>query len=147
MLLLLVALCPLLPPPAHLPPPLFLMGIPGMEEQKVTDVHSTCCSPLWPPLLLHPPPPNPTPTSLDFLQTNSLPLTAPPATFLLSTSLPSQLFLLAPPSFASFILLLSSISLFDWFPPTRNMRHIDSVLWCYTFPTTLTPTHARKPIG
>lgn len=47
MLLLLVALRPLLPcAPLPPPPPLFLLGILSLEEQKVTDVHSTCRAPL-----------------------------------------------------------------------------------------------------
>lgn len=47
MLILLVALCPRSPPPpAPIPPHLFLLGFLGLEERNVTDVHSTCCSPL-----------------------------------------------------------------------------------------------------
>lgn len=40
------------PPPSSTPPSpyfLFLLGVLGPEEQKVTGVHTTCCSPLRPP--------------------------------------------------------------------------------------------------
>lgn len=55
------------------------------------------------------------------------------------------LFLLLPPS-PHLSFCCPQISLFHC-PPTRYTRHIDSVLWCFTLPTTQTPTHAGKPIG
>lgn len=48
-------LSPLLNPPVPLAPLLFLWSIASLEEQKVTDVHSTCCVPLLTLPCCHPP--------------------------------------------------------------------------------------------